>query len=43
MAKIQNITKNPPKGKIKFNITLSDEQKESKSNILNNPYNFGNV
>ena len=40
MAKIENITKNPPRGKIKFNITLSDEQKESKSNILNNPYNF---
>ena len=29
-----NIEKAPPKGKIKFNITLSDEQKEAKSNIL---------
>ncbi len=36
----ENITKNPPKGKIKFEITLSEEQKEAKSNILNHPYNF---
>ncbi len=36
----ENITKKPPRGKIKFNITLSDEQKEAKSNILNHPYNF---
>ena len=35
-----NITKKPPRGKIKFNITLSEEQKESKSNILTHPYNF---
>ena len=35
-----NITKKPPRGKIKFNITLSEEQKESKSNILSHPYNF---
>tara|TARA_B110000259_G_C13835005_1_gene330302 strand:+ start:43 stop:705 length:663 start_codon:yes stop_codon:yes gene_type:complete len=35
-----NITKSPPKGKVKFNITLSDEQKEAKSNILRHPYNF---
>jgi|TARA_R110000782_G_scaffold105895_2_gene193926 phosphate starvation-inducible PhoH-like protein len=35
-----NIKKNPPKGKIKFNITLSDEQKDAKSNILYHPYNF---
>ena len=40
MAKIENITKKPPRGKIKFNITLSEEQKESKSNILTHPYNF---
>ena len=37
---VENITKNPPKGKIKFEITLSEEQKEAKSNILNHPYNF---
>jgi phosphate starvation-inducible PhoH-like protein len=35
-----NITKSPPRGKVKFEITLSDEQKESKSNILQHPYNF---
>ena len=35
-----NIEKNPPKGKIKFNITLSEEQKEAKTNILYHPYNF---
>jgi phosphate starvation-inducible protein PhoH and related proteins len=35
-----NIEKVPPRGKIKFNITLSDEQKESKSSILYHPYNF---
>ena len=35
-----NITKKPPKGKIKFEITLSEEQKEAKSNILTHPYNF---
>ena len=33
MAK-QNISKPPPKGSIKFSLTLSEEQKESKSNIL---------
>ena len=36
----ENISKNPPKGKVKFNIVLSEEQKEAKSNILNHPYNF---
>ena len=35
-----NIEKEAPKGKIKFNLTLSDEQKEAKSNILYHPYNF---
>ena len=35
-----NIEKNPPKGKIKFNITLSEEQKEAKTSILYHPYNF---
>jgi phosphate starvation-inducible PhoH-like protein len=35
-----NIEKVPPRGKIKFNITLSDEQKDSKANILYHPYNF---
>jgi len=36
----ENIEKNPPKGKIKFNITLSEEQKGAKTNILYHPYNF---
>ena len=36
----ENIEKNPPKGKIKFDLTLSDEQKDAKSNILYHPYNF---
>jgi phosphate starvation-inducible PhoH-like protein len=36
----ENIEKNPPKGKIKFNITLSEEQKDAKTNILYHPYNF---
>ena len=36
----ENIEKNPPKGKIKFNITLSEEQKAAKTNILYHPYNF---
>ena len=35
-----NIEKTPPRGKIKFNITLSEEQKEAKTNILYHPYNF---
>ena len=36
----ENIRKNPPKGKIKFNIKLSEEQKDAKMNILYHPYNF---
>ena len=36
----QNIHKQPPKGSIKFSLTLSEEQKEAKSNILNHPFNF---
>ena len=35
-----NREKKPPKGKVKFDITLSDEQKVAKSNILNHPFNF---
>lgn len=35
-----NIEKKPPKGKIKFNITLSQEQKDAKSNVLLHPFNF---
>ena len=36
----ENIEKNPPKGKIKFDITLSEEQKSAKTAILYHPYNF---
>ena len=36
----ENITKSPPKGNIKFSITLSEEQKLAKAEILNHPYNF---
>ena len=36
----ENISKNPPKGKIKFDITLSDEQKSTKTAVLYHPYNF---
>lgn len=35
-----NKDKTPPKGKIKFDITLSDEQKEAKAEILRHPFNF---
>jgi len=35
-----NIEKTPPKGKVKFDLTLSEEQKDAKSNILYHPYNF---
>jgi phosphate starvation-inducible protein PhoH and related proteins len=36
----ENITKKSPKGKVKFNIVLTTEQKQAKAIILNNPYNF---
>ena len=36
----ENIEKTPPKGKIKFDLTLSDEQKLAKTAILYHPYNF---
>ena len=39
MAK-QNIEKTPPKGNIRFSVTLSEEQKIAKTEILNHPYNF---
>jgi len=35
-----NMNKKPPRGKIKFGITLSEEQKKAKTNILYHPYNF---
>lgn len=39
MAK-ENITKTPPKGNIKFSITLSEEQKTAKARIIKTPFNF---
>ena len=36
----ENMEKAPPKGKIKFDLNLSEEQKIAKSNILEHPYNF---
>lgn len=38
----ENIEKNPPKGKIKFDINLDDEQKLAKEHILVHPFNFVN-
>ena len=39
MAKA-NKEKTPPKGNVRFSITLSEEQKRSKAEILKYPYNF---
>jgi phosphate starvation-inducible PhoH-like protein len=35
-----NKDKTPPKGNVRFSISLSDEQKTSKSQILKHPFNF---
>tara|TARA_A100001201_G_scaffold31604_2_gene34111 strand:- start:380 stop:1045 length:666 start_codon:yes stop_codon:yes gene_type:complete len=40
MAKKQNIEKTPPKGNVRFSITLSEEQKAAKQAVLHHPYNF---
>jgi len=37
---VENQEKTPPKGKIKFDLNLSEEQKLAKSNILEHPYTF---
>ena len=39
MAK-SNIEKTPPKGAVKFSITLSEEQKAAKQAMFHHPYNF---
>ena len=39
MAK-SNIEKTPPKGAVKFSITLSEEQKSAKQAMFHHPYNF---
>ena len=36
----ENVSKKPPKGKVRFSISLSQEQKMAKTNILYHPYNF---
>ena len=36
----QNIERKPPKGSVKFSITLSQEQKKAKTQILKHPFNF---
>ena len=36
----QNIEKNPPKGSVKFSLSLSPEQKSAKTEILKHPFNF---
>ena len=37
---MENTEKRVPKGDIKFSITLSDEQKQAKAQILQHPFNF---
>lgn len=37
---MENKQKRQPKGNIKFNITLSEEQKQAKESILNHAYSF---
>ena len=36
----ENRKKNPPKSSVKFSITLSEEQKAAKTEILKHPFNF---
>ena len=40
MPMSDNKSKKPPKNSIKFNITLSDEQKKAKEQIIKHAYNF---
>ena len=37
---MENKIKKPPKGNVKFNITLSDEQKNAKQQIIKHAFNF---
>jgi phosphate starvation-inducible PhoH-like protein len=37
---LENKNKKPPKGTVKFDITLSKEQKRAKENIIKHAYNF---
>ena len=36
----QNTAKKPPKGSVRFSLSLSPEQKAAKQAILHHPYNF---
>ncbi len=36
----QNIERKPPKGTVRFSLSLSQEQKKAKTEILKHPYNF---
>ena len=36
----ENIKKTPPKNSIQFSITLSEEQRKAKTQILNHPFSF---
>ena len=40
MAKTSNKGKQPPKTSVRFSITLSNEQKTAKTEILKHPFNF---
>lgn len=40
MSRTLNSSRKPPKNPIKYDIQLSEEQKEAKAQILNHPYNF---
>ena len=40
MAAKDNMAKSPPNGNVRFSISLSDEQKKAKTQILKHPYNF---
>jgi phosphate starvation-inducible PhoH-like protein len=40
MSKKSNIEKTPPKSDVKFNISLCDEQKEAKQQIIETPVNY---
>ncbi len=40
MAIKDNMVKSPPKGAVRFSLSLSPEQKKSKTEILKHPFNF---
>jgi phosphate starvation-inducible PhoH-like protein len=40
LSKTDNKSKKPPKNNIRFSITLSDEQKAAKAEIINHPFSF---